>query len=105
MRIISQSTSFDGRANLRKYTCFFVGHRTIPTKKIKGIVINLNIEIDKLIKRGVTNFISNGAVGFGHIAAFSIIAKKKNGANIRLILALPCQTQDERWTDKQKPHI
>ena len=50
----------------------------------------------------MTDFISGGALGFDQIAASLIIAKKEIGKNIRLIFALPCKNQDEKWNEKQK---
>ena len=83
-------------------TCFFSGHRKLPQKKIERIVKRLNEEIDKLIEKGITHFISGGAIGFDQICASMIISRKQQGADIRLIFALPCHNQDEKWTDRQK---
>lgn len=83
-------------------TCCFSGHRKLPAAKKEDIQINLNHEISELIKQGVTNFISGGALGFDQMAASLVIEKKKAGANIRLILALPCKDQDARWNARQK---
>lgn len=87
---------------MRERTCCFTGHRKLPTEKIEAIIKCLNDEVEKLIDRGVTNFISGGALGFDQIAASLIIAKKEMGHKIRLIFALPCGNQDALWTDAQK---
>jgi len=58
--------------------------------------------VDKLIQQGVTNFISMGKLGFDQLAASIVISKKQQGANVRLIFALPCRNQDRRWTSSQK---
>ena len=50
----------------------------------------------------MTDFISGGAVGFEHIAASLIVAKKELGKNVRLIFALPCKNQDASWNEKQR---
>lgn len=86
----------------KKQTCCFTGHRKLPKEKIAYIVKRLDHEIDNLISQGVRNFISGGALGFDQIAASLIIAKKEMGRDIRLIFALPCKNQDERWNDGQK---
>ena len=83
-------------------TCCFSGHRVLSQKKIERIVKRLHKEIDQLIKNGVTTYISGGATGFDTICASLIISKKQQGADIRLIFALPCRNQDEKWTDRQK---
>ena len=84
-------------------TCCFTGHRHLPANKIEKIVIKLDKEIENLIAKGITDFISGGAIGFDQIAASLIVAKKEMGnANIRLIFALPCKNQDKLWNEKQK---
>ena len=85
-----------------KSVCFFTGHRKLPADKIEHIITRLDSEIDRLIKLGVTDFISGGALGFDQIAASLIVAKKEMGHNIRLIFALPCKNQDKDWTAEQK---
>lgn len=83
-------------------SCCFTGHRHLPANKIEKIVTSLDREIENLIAKGVTDFISGGAVGFDQIAASLIVAKKEMGRNIRLIFALPCQNQDSKWDEKQR---
>ena len=87
---------------MKTYTCCFTGHRKLPAKKIEKIIKRLDKEIDKLIQAGVSRFISGGALGFDHIAASMVIIKKQQGADVKLIFALPCRNQDEKWTDRQK---
>ncbi len=82
--------------------CCFTGHRHLPADKIEKIARNLDREIESLISKGVTTFISGGALGFDQIAASLIIAKKEMGKNIRLIFALPCKSQDALWSQQQK---
>lgn len=84
------------------YTCCFTGHRKLPKTKIPEIVELLDKNIDELIRQGVVNFISGGALGFDQISASIVIEKKKKGCNIRLIFALPCINQDEKWNHVQK---
>jgi uncharacterized phage-like protein YoqJ len=86
----------------RETTACFSGHRNLSAKKIEKIAKRLNAEVDRLIEKGVTNFISGGAVGFDQICASLIVSKKQQGAEIRLIFALPCRNQDEKWNDRQK---
>jgi len=86
----------------KQNTCCFTGHRVFSQRKIEHIVKHLNEEINRLIRQGVTNFMSGGALGFDQIAASIVISKKQLGADIRLIFILPCQNQDEKWTERQK---
>ncbi|MDL2273764.1 DUF1273 domain-containing protein [Oscillospiraceae bacterium OttesenSCG-928-G22] len=87
---------------MKEKTCCFTGHRKLPKEKIEQIVVALDCEVERLIEQGVTNFISGGALGFDQIAASLIVAKKEMGRDVRLIFALPCRNQDERWNDRQK---
>lgn len=80
----------------------FTGHRRLPKDKIQQIIIRINQEVDNLIRQGVTDFISDGALGFDQIAASLIVAKKEMGHDIRLIFALPCKNQDAQWSFEQK---
>lgn len=59
---------------MKKFTCCFTGHRNLPAGKIVKI---LDREIENLIDKGVTHFISGGALGFDQIAASLIIYKKE----------------------------
>ena len=86
----------------RNKAACFTGHRVFSQKKIERIVSRLSKEVDRLIQQGITVFISGGALGFDQIAASLIISKKQQGADIRLIFALPWDNQDEKWTDRQK---
>ena len=87
---------------MKEHTCCFSGHRIFSQKRIEAIGKRLHEEIDRLIQQGITNFISGGALGFDHMAATLVLSKKHQGADIRLILALPCRDQDKEWTDMQK---
>ncbi|MCL2225620.1 MAG: DUF1273 domain-containing protein [Defluviitaleaceae bacterium] len=88
--------------NSKKCTCCFSGHRKLSRKKTETIIKRVHDEIDNLIQKGVTDFICGGAIGFDQICADAIALKKQDGANVRLIFALPCRNQDEKWTSKQK---
>ncbi len=82
-------------------TCCFTGHREL-SDNINIAIKNLYREIDNLIERGVDTFLSGGALGYDQISALIIIAKRNAGANIKLILVLPCKDQDKYWSEKEK---
>ena len=83
-------------------TCCFTGHRNLPADKIEYIIKRLHDEIDNLIRQGVTDFISGGALGFDLIAASMVVSKKEMWEGIRLIFALPCRNQHAFWSVEQK---
>jgi len=59
----------------------FTGHRKLLANKIEYIIKRLSDEIENLIRQGVTDFISGGALGFDQIAASLVVAKKEMGAD------------------------
>ena len=85
-----------------KQTCCFTGHRRLPKAQIEAITKRLSQAVDSLISQGITDFISGGALGFDQIAASLMVTKKEMGHNVRLIFALPCRNQDEKWSSTQK---
>ena len=91
-------------------TCAFSGHR--PNRisidydeknqdciKLKQI---LKEEILRLIDIGVTRFLSGMSLGVDMWAAEIVIALKRQGYNIKLLCALPCETQADRWDDDDR---
>lgn len=82
-------------------TCCFTGHREM-SKNIDVAIKRLYLEIDKLIENGIDTFLSGGARGYDQISALIIIAKRNAGANIKLVLVLPCKDQDKLWSEKEK---
>lgn len=61
------------------------------------VLRGLDASIKLCIDRGYENFITGGAMGFDTMAACRVIAARKRYGGIRLILALPCRTQTEKW--------
>lgn len=84
---------------MRKNTCFFTGHTKLPISKIGHIIARLDKEIDDLIQKDVTTFLSGGALGFDQTAASLIVSKKKLDHNIRLEMVLPYRDQDKFWPE------
>lgn len=91
---------------LRRYkkikTCCFTGHRNLLKYQIQMIESKVNEEIEKLIAQGVTCFITGGVIEFDTIAAQSIVNLKNNYTKIKLILAIPCEDQASKWSDRDK---
>ncbi|MFT9057805.1 MAG: hypothetical protein ABF449_14605 [Ethanoligenens sp.] len=77
--------------------CCFTGHRYLPQNTIEKIVVQLNTEVDNLIRQGVMHFLSGGARGFDQIAAALILSKKDMGCDVFLDFILPCKDQDVLW--------
>ena len=77
----------------QKNTCCFSGHRIVKSQDYDNILANLDKILETLYNKGITNFISGGALGFDTLAAESVIKLRSKYSNIRLILALPCKDQ------------
>lgn len=84
-------------------TCFFTGHRRLPSKRLEDINEVLSAELERLIiEYDVRDFISGGALGFDTVAAEAVDKMKEKYPHIRLLLYLPCYGQSRKWHDKQK---
>ncbi len=87
---------------MKEDTCCFSGHRQISIYDTMLLTLKLKKEIKKLIKEGYKNFICGGALGFDTIAALTVINAKEKYSDIKLILALPCENQTQKWQQKDK---
>lgn len=96
--------------SLNSTTLCFTGHRSqkLPwgfndeddrCKTMKG---NLRAEIEKAIQKGYKTFICGMALGFDMICAETVLDLKKQYQDIKIIGAIPCKTQDLKWSAKDK---
>ena len=77
--------------------CCFTGHRALTADQIKRIKLQINRAVKALASTGVTNFITGGALGFDTVAAECVLELKDKGHEVRLLVAVPCRDQSERW--------
>ena len=82
--------NIDNDLTLKNRRCCFTGHRFISNEHMDKIEKNLPIVIRTLAERGITEFLSGGALGFDMIAAKAVIREREKNGDIRLVLALPC---------------
>ena len=83
-------------------TCCFTGHRILSKSEIECLKVRIHSSMTLLENRGVDTFITGGAIGFDMLAAQIIAERKKQGAALQWILALPCKEHDKKWTEQQK---
>lgn len=88
--------------DMRAQTCCFTGHREIPFLQRHRIAKKLQQEIIKLIQEGVVYFGAGGALGFDTLAAQTVLRMKAQYPEIKLILVLPCESQADRWDEKDR---
>jgi len=87
--------------NIEK-SCCFTGHRSAIVFEPE-VAQRLITEIENLInQKGVELFITGGALGFDTLAAMSVLGLKGKYPFIKLMLALPCRNQAERWGVDEK---
>ena len=79
----------------------FTGHRVISKELLYTMPHMLNSCIRKQINDGFADFITGGALGFDTYAAQEIIKLRAEFPQIRLILALPCPEQADKWNKSQ----
>ena len=87
---------------MKTKTCCFTGHRQIPAILHAQIQKHLESEIVNLIHQGVSYFGTGGALGFDTMAAQTVLALKPQYPHIKLILVLPCKTQENGWCESDK---
>ena len=87
----------------KEFTCFFTGHRIIAKNAAAAIETRIEQEVESLINdKGVTDFITGGALGFDTLAARVIIRLKEKYDYIKLHLYLPCYNQMANWNARDQ---
>lgn len=87
---------------MRDKTCCFTGHRKIPPAQYRSIAKRLEKTVKKLIFEGFTCFEAGGALGFDTMAAQVVIKLRKKYPHVKLLLALPCLSQTQGWSENDK---
>lgn len=82
----------------REMTVCFTGHRNIPGEDRTALIERTDRTLRALGSRGYRTFISGGAVGFDQLAACRVVLLRSYYPDAKLVLALPCRNQTERWT-------
>ena len=86
-----------------KGKCCFTGHRNIRQSDEGIIKAKLKAQVVSLIKKGVNVFYVGGAVGFDMLAAELLIdLREQEGANIRIVSALPFPEWRDTWSENEK---
>lgn len=89
---------FDSQVRGRQdLTVCFTGHRIIPSNAVSALSARLDALLEGLYRRGYRDFINGGARGFDVLAAERVIALKGKHPDVRLLLAIPCYEQWQRW--------
>lgn len=87
---------------MKEKTVCFTGHRDVPVLKLISIKSRLKSTLKKLIDDGYCYFGAGGALGFDTIAAQTVLELREKNPQVKLILVLPCVSQADRWSEKDK---
>ena len=90
------------KMNYNDVSCCFTGHRKLPSDKLDQIRRRVSAEIERAYQGGYRRFLCGGALGFDTLCALEVIEKRKVYADMRLILVLPCLSQDEQWSEQDR---
>ncbi len=87
----------------RQHCLCFTGHRLIPEKDRPALSASLDEALREAYGQGFRGFFSGAALGFDLLAAQAVLRLRDRFPDARLILALPCPSQADRWaqTDRQ----
>lgn len=91
---------------IKSQTACFTGHRSQKLSwrfneddiRCKEMKIALRGEIVNAINKGYNTFLCGMALGFDMISAETVIELKSEYPNVKIIGALPCRTQDVKWS-------
>ena len=88
--------------NKRAQTCCFTGHRQLPFGEEDAIWHRVLERLEPLLEQGVRYFGVGGALGFDTLVAEKLLELRSQYPQIRVILVLPFQGYQSRWTDEQR---
>ncbi len=82
----------------RDAVCSFTGHRDLPPEKRDALRSLLRRTLRTLaLDRGMSVFLTGGAMGFDRMAAEEVLALRERYGGIRLFLFLPFHGYDAKW--------
>ncbi len=83
-------------------TAFFTGHRMIPAEQSELLGDRVFICIYDAYHAGYRRFFCGCALGFDTMAAFQTVRLRNLFPDVKLSLAIPCETQSDKWPEKDK---
>ena len=90
--------------NLKQKTCWFTGHRIIPSEHLSAVTAGTERRIRELIaKNDIQSFAVGGAIGYDTLAANILFhLRKTDFPQIQIILIYPFEGFQNCWSDEQK---
>ncbi len=92
--------TFDSENTKKECSACFTGHRKIAEGTRSDLLSATVNAVVKLVKRGYTDFILGGAIGYDTLAARAllILRDQPNYDHIKIHLFLPCENQTKGWS-------
>ncbi len=81
----------------RQSSVCFTGHRQLSAEEKAIVSARLDQLLEQLYTKGYHRFFCGGALGFDTLAAEAVIRLQAKHGDVRLIMAIPCSTQAQRW--------
>ena len=85
-----------------KTAACFSGHRFLPPSEIPYLKARIEAELVHAYEDGYRFFLCGGALGLDTLAAQVILCFREKHPDIRLVLAIPCATQADNWSEKNR---
>lgn len=82
---------------IRESTACFTGHRYIAAEHRAAVRDAAERAARQLIMQGYDTFLCGGALGFDTLAQLAVMRVRDELPFLRVIMAIPCAGQDERW--------
>ena len=83
-------------------TVCFSGHRNIPDSEHAWLKIKIQKSICAFYRAGYKVFLCGGARGFDTMAALEVLSFRSEHPDARLVIAVPCASQADRWSKKEQ---
>ena len=90
---------------MREQTCCFTGHRRMTAAERETATVWLEQTVIELIKQGIVYFGVGGAIGFDMLAANTVLRLRRRFPHIRLIVVLPCEDMDAKWSPYEREQL
>lgn len=81
----------------REHTACFTGHRSVPPTGETALRRAIRAAVLTLSDRGVSLFLTGGALGFDMLAQQVLMEVKKERPDLRAVMVIPCTNQTARW--------
>ena len=82
--------------NIQK-TAFFTGHRILSRTDLSDLPEKIFQCLSASYDSGYRRFFCGCALGFDTLAAFETVRLRERFPDVQLLLAIPCETQSDRW--------